>query len=70
MNSDQVQGKWKELKGLVKQKWGELTDDELEKLEGHRDRLAGLVQQKYGLAKEEVERQIQALEKSTGARSA
>jgi len=70
MNSDQVQGKWKELKGLLKQKWGELTDDELEKLEGHRDRLAGLVQQKYGLAKEEVERQIQALEKSTGPRSA
>jgi len=69
MNSDQVQGKWKELKGLLKQKWGELTDDELQQLEGQRDKLAGIVQQKYGLAKEEVERQIRELEQTTGRRS-
>ena len=69
MNSDQVQGKWKELAGLVKQKWGELTDDELTQLEGQRDKLAGVVQQKYGLAKEEVERQLTELEKSAGRRS-
>lgn len=68
MNSDQVAGKWKELKGLMKEKWGELTDDELQQLEGQRDKLAGVVQQKYGLAKEEVERQIRELEQTAGRR--
>lgn len=64
MNWDQIQGKWTELKGMAKQKWGELTDDELDKMEGRRDRLAGLVQQKYGIAKEEVEKQIRDFERS------
>jgi len=70
MNRDQWQGKWKELKGIIKEKWGELTEDDLTQLEGHRDRLAGLVQQKYGLAKEEVERQIREFEKHIGPGSA
>jgi uncharacterized protein YjbJ (UPF0337 family) len=64
MNWDQIEGKWTEMKGMAKEKWGELTDDELNKLEGKRDRLAGLVQQKYGLAKEEVEKQIRDFEQS------
>jgi uncharacterized protein YjbJ (UPF0337 family) len=67
MNRDQWQGKWKELKGIIKEKWGQLTEDDLTQLEGNRDRLAGLVQQKYGLAKEEVERQIREFEKHIGS---
>jgi len=63
MNSEQWEGKWKELKGILKQKWGALTDNDLTELEGHRDRLAGLVEQRYGLAKEEAERQIREFEK-------
>ena len=64
MNWDQIAGKWNEMKGSVKERWGDLTDDELTKLGGKRDRLAGLIQQKYGLAKEEAERQINDFEKS------
>ena len=58
MNWDQIQGKWKELKGQAKVKWGRLTDDELDMAEGQRDQLVGKLQQKYGIAKEEAERQL------------
>lgn len=58
MNWDQIEGKWKELKGQAKVKWGELTDDELDIAEGRRDQLVGKLQQKYGMAKEEAERQV------------
>ena len=63
MNWDQIQGKWTEMKGFAKQKWGEITDDEWDQLAGRRDRLAGLVQQKYGKAKEEVENEIRDFER-------
>ena len=58
MNWDQIEGKWKQLKGQAKVKWGELTDDELDIAEGHRDQLVGKLQQKYGMVKEEAERQV------------
>ncbi len=47
---------------MAKEKWGELTDDELTELDGKRERLAGLIQTKYGVAKEEAERQIREFE--------
>ena len=43
MNSDIIQGKWKQIKGQVKQKWGELTDDELDQIDGKRDELVGKI---------------------------
>ena len=64
MNWDQIEGKWKELKGRVREKWGKLTDDELETIGGKRDKLAGILQQKYGLAKEEAEKQIAQFERN------
>jgi uncharacterized protein YjbJ (UPF0337 family) len=64
MNWDQIEGKWNEMKGSAKEKWGDLTDDELTQIKGKRDKLAGVVQQKYGLAKEEVEKQISDFERS------
>jgi uncharacterized protein YjbJ (UPF0337 family) len=64
MNWDQIEGKWKEITGTVKQKWGELTDDEITQVKGKRDQLAGLIQRKYGVAKEEAERQIHDFETS------
>ena len=64
MNWDRIEGKWHEMKGYAKEKWGDLTDDELTQIKGKRDRLAGVVQQKYGLAKEEVEKQISEFERS------
>jgi uncharacterized protein YjbJ (UPF0337 family) len=64
MNWDQIEGKWTEFKGRVREKWGEFTDDELEQMRGKRDKLAGMIQNRYGVAKEEAERQIQDFERS------
>ncbi len=58
MNTDMLEGKWKEIKGSVRAKWGELTDDEVEQVAGNTERLAGLIQQKYGRSKEEAKREI------------
>ncbi|MCQ0971205.1 CsbD family protein [Paracoccus sp. TK19116] len=58
MNWDIVQGKWKQLKGAAQDKWGDLTDDEFDKVEGNRERLAGKLQEKYGWSKDEAEKQI------------
>ena len=58
MNWDQIEGKWKQLKGKAREKWGALTDDELDVVKGKRDRLAGLLQEKYGIAKNEAEKQL------------
>jgi uncharacterized protein YjbJ (UPF0337 family) len=44
MNKDILEGNWKQLKGHVKEMWGSLTDDELEQIDGHRERLAGMLQ--------------------------
>lgn len=63
MNAEQWKGKWKELKGRIKETWGEFTDDEIAKMEGRRERLAGLIEQKYGVAKEAVEEQISEFER-------
>ncbi|MFN2376265.1 MAG: CsbD family protein [Candidatus Binatia bacterium] len=64
MNWDQIEGKWNELAGGVKEQWGKLTDDEIMTIGGKRDRLAGIIQKKYGLAKEAAEDQIARFEKS------
>ena len=51
MNEDILKGKWKEIKGEVKQKWGKLTDDDLAQVEGKEEQLLGLLQKRYGYAK-------------------
>lgn len=58
MNWDQVEGKWKEVKGRVQRKWGKLTDDDLDKIEGRRDELIGRLQQRYGYARDIAEREV------------
>lgn len=65
MNWDQLAGNWKQAKGTVKEKWGQLTDDDLTRIAGKRDQLVGRVQERYGLAKEEAERQVNEWERST-----
>jgi uncharacterized protein YjbJ (UPF0337 family) len=57
MNEDVLKGKWKEIKGGVKEKWGKLTDDDLTRVEGNKEILLGLLQQKYGYAKEKAEQE-------------
>jgi uncharacterized protein YjbJ (UPF0337 family) len=58
MNWDQVKGNWRQFQGRVKQQWGKLTDDDLERIEGHRDVLIGRIQERYGIEKEEADRQL------------
>ena len=54
MNSDQFEGKWKQLKGSVKQQWGKLTDDDVSVLSGKKDELVGKLQERYGITKEQA----------------
>tara|TARA_B100000676_G_scaffold307031_1_gene364541 strand:- start:740 stop:973 length:234 start_codon:yes stop_codon:yes gene_type:complete len=58
MNWNTIEGRWKELKGNIKEQWGELTDDEIDQAEGKRDILLGKLQAKYGIAREEAEKQL------------
>lgn len=58
MNSDLIEGNWKEMKGKVQQKWGKLTDDDLDKIDGRREELIGKVQQAYGKSRDEAEREV------------
>jgi uncharacterized protein YjbJ (UPF0337 family) len=58
MNWDQVEGKWKQLKGSAKQQWGKLTDDDLEKIAGKRDMLVGRIQERYGIEREEAQKRV------------
>jgi uncharacterized protein YjbJ (UPF0337 family) len=58
MNWDRVEGNWTEFKGKVQQKWGKLTNDDLEVVKGKRNELSGRLQQRYGYAKDQAEREI------------
>jgi uncharacterized protein YjbJ (UPF0337 family) len=58
MNKDILKGKWSQIKGDAKTWWGELTDDELTKVDGEHDKLVGLLQEKYGYTRERAEAEI------------
>ena len=58
MNWDQISGTWKEFKGKVRERWGKLTDDDLDVVAGKRDQMIGLLQKRYGYAKEEAEKHL------------
>ena len=58
MNSDQVEGKWKQMKGTLKTRWGKLTDDDLDVIEGQKDQLVGKIQERYGIARDEAQKQV------------
>lgn len=67
MNWDQVGGKWKQYKGQIKQKWGKLTDDDLDVIEGRRDILVGKIQEYYGTSKEISEQEADEFVKNLKA---
>jgi uncharacterized protein YjbJ (UPF0337 family) len=64
MNQDRIEGRWKQLKGKVKEQWGKLTDDDLDVIAGRRDQLLGRIQQRHGLARDEADRQVTNWERS------
>ena len=58
MNWDQLTGNWKQIKGKIREQWGHLTDDDVERIAGKRDQLIGKIQECYGIAKDDAERQV------------
>lgn len=58
MNWDQIAGQWKQYKGKAKEKWGKLTDDEIDVIHGKRDQLIGKIQERYGIAKDQAEKDV------------
>ena len=58
MNWDTIKGQWKQLKGKVQEKWGDLTDDEFDQIEGKREQLVGKLQEKYGYEKDRAEQEV------------
>ncbi len=66
MNWDRIEGNWKQFSGKAKEKWGDLTDNELTEINGKREQLEGLLQERYGYAKDratsEVDRWSQGLQ--------
>jgi len=58
VNKDVLQGKWKQMKGKVKQQWGKLTDDQLNQINGSYEELAGLIQENYGYTVEKSRQEL------------
>jgi uncharacterized protein YjbJ (UPF0337 family) len=59
MNDDVFTGQWRQLRGSVKSWWGRLTDDDLDRIGGQKDKLVGLVQERYGQTRDEAEREVE-----------
>ncbi|MGE0632152.1 MAG: CsbD family protein [Pseudobdellovibrionaceae bacterium] len=60
-NENIISGKWKQIKGELQRKWGNLTGDEIDKMKGNVNSISGLVQERYGLAQEEARKQVNDL---------
>ena len=58
MNWEQVEGKWKQMMGSVKENWGKLTDSDLDQIAGKRDQLVGKIQETYGISRKEADKQV------------
>jgi len=63
MNWDRIEGNWKQMKGAIKEKWGELTDDEFDVIAGQRDKLIGVIQERYGYSKDQAEAEVTRFER-------
>jgi uncharacterized protein YjbJ (UPF0337 family) len=70
MNWDEIKGNWTEMKGKAREKWGDLTDDDMDRIAGQKDQMVGVLQQKYGRTKEDAEQEADdwadSLRDSTG----
>jgi uncharacterized protein YjbJ (UPF0337 family) len=58
MNWDIIEGRWKQMKGSLKQQWGKLSDDDLQVMSGSKDQLVGRIQERYGCSKDEAQKQV------------
>jgi uncharacterized protein YjbJ (UPF0337 family) len=64
MNNEMFKGKWNQIKGKIKEKWGKLTDDELARINGKRDQLLGSLEEKYGWERQRAEDELKRFESS------
>lgn len=64
MNWDRVEGNWKHYKGKIQERWGKLTNDDLDRIHGQREQLEGELQSAYGIAKEQVQKDVDEFCKS------
>ena len=64
MDWNRLEGSWKQFRGNVKEKWGRLTDDDLDVINGRQDQLEGKIQERYGLAKDQAKKDVDAWFKS------
>jgi uncharacterized protein YjbJ (UPF0337 family) len=64
---ERIAGNWKEWKGRLRERWGEITDDEWNVIAGKREQLIGQLQQRYGITEEEAERQVGEFERGDGS---
>jgi len=67
INSQELQGQWNQLRGQVKQKWGQLTDDDLQIQGGNVDQLVGRIQQRTGEGREAIEKYLTELTSRGGS---
>ncbi len=64
MNKDILSGKWTQLRGEVQKRWGKLTDDQLDVINGDRLKLVGKIEEAYGVARDEAEKQLNDFERT------
>ena len=58
MNQDTLRGQWNQLKGSIREQWGKLTDDDLDRIQGQSEQLVGRIQERYGIARDEAQREV------------
>ncbi len=68
-NRDILMGKWKQLRGRFRTRWGKLRDNKIDQIGGHYQRLVGVLQENYGQARQKASKQANHLMKRTGLRS-
>lgn len=64
MDSDRIVGNWRQIKGALKEKWGRLTDDDLDVVDGRVEQLLGRLQERYGLAKDAARSEYEGWKKA------
>jgi uncharacterized protein YjbJ (UPF0337 family) len=67
MNWDQIEGKWKQLKGSIQERWGKLTNDDLDVIAGQREKFIGRIEERYGFTKEQAQKELDAWAKALDA---